>query len=168
VDPPSGATGESPTSICATAHSTVSQGLTAGISDNIQHDVVDFAYGITVSTGATGYFEVPSAGVYKIIPSLQLNPTGNGNIHVWLKVNGANVDNTATYLAFKNGEYQVLTTEILLELNANDQVQVWAQSSVTGAVIDYIPAGGAVGNTYPAAPGVITNMYKLRDAVVSP
>jgi hypothetical protein len=87
---------------------------------------------------------------------------------VWLKVNGVNVDNTGTYLAFKQNEYQVFTTEILLELNANDQVQVWAQSSVTGAVIDYIPAGGSSGNTYPAAPGIITNMYKLRDAVVSP
>ena len=161
---PVGATGDPPTSICATAHSTASQSFTADISENIQHDVVDFAYGITVTTGPTGYFEVPSAGVYKIIPSLQLNPTGNGHIHVWLKMNNTNVDNTGTYLAFKNGELQVFTTEILLELQANDQVQVWAQPSVTGGVIQSIAAGGISPNDYPAAPGIITNMYKLRDA----
>jgi hypothetical protein len=166
VDPPSGATGESPTSICATARSTAGQSFTANVSENVQHDVFDFAYGIIGTTGPTGYFEVPSAGVYKIIPSLQINPSGNGHLHMWLKVNGGNVDNTATYVAFKSGDYQVLTTEILLELNANDQVQVWAQPSVSGAVVDYIPAGGSSGNTYPAAPGIITNMYKLRDAVV--
>ena len=168
VDLPSGATGESPTSICATARSTASQGFTTDISENIQHDVVDFAYGITATTGPTGYFEVPSAGVYKIIPSLQINPTGNGHLHVWLKVNGTNVDNTGTYLAFKQNEYQVFTTEILLELNANDQVQVWAQPSVTGGVIQYIAAGGTPPNDFPAAPGIITNMYKLRDVPLVP
>jgi multisubunit Na+/H+ antiporter MnhF subunit len=62
---------------------------------------------------------------------------------------------------YKN-EKQVFTTEILLELNANDKVQVWAQASVSGAVIDYIPVGGTGPNNYPAAPGIITNMYKLR------
>jgi hypothetical protein len=159
-----GSPAEAPTSICATARSAASQGLTANVSENIQHDEVDFAYGITASTGPSGYFEVPSAGVYKIIPSLQINPTGNGHLHVWLKVNGTNADNTATYLAFKNGEYQVFTTEILLELQANDQVQVWAQSSVTGGVIQYIGAGGTSPDDYPAAPGIITNIYKLRDA----
>ena len=87
---------------------------------------------------------------------------------MWLKVNGGNVPNTATYVAFKSGDFQVLTTEILLELNANDQVQVWAQPSVTGGVIQTIAAGGVAPNDYPEAPGIITNMYKLRDAVVAP
>ena len=105
---------------------------------------------------------MPSAGVYKIIPSLQLNAPGNGDIHAWLKVNGENVANTATYMTFKNGEKHVLTTEILLQLNANDQVQVWGQSTVAGDIIQFIAAGGTSPNNYPAAPGIITNMYKLR------
>jgi hypothetical protein len=94
--------------------------------------------------------------------SLQLNGTGNGNIHCWIKVNNANVPNTTTYMTFKNGDKNVLTTEILLQLNANDQVQVWAQSPLSGNVIEYIAAGGTSPNDYPAAPGIITNMYKLR------
>jgi hypothetical protein len=157
-----GPTGPSSTAICATAYSTSSQSFTGGTSANVKHDVFDFAYGITGAIGATGYFQVPSAGVYKIIPSLQLNAAGNGNIHVWLKVNDQNVANTTTYLTFKNNEKQVFTTEILLELEANDKVQVWAQSSVTGGVIEFISASGTAPDNYPAAPGIITNMYKLR------
>jgi hypothetical protein len=82
---------------------------------------------------------------------------------VWIKVDGENVPNSATYMSFKNGDHDVLTTEILLELNANEKVQVWVQSSTAAATIDYIAAGGTGPNDlYPAAPGVITNIYKLR------
>jgi hypothetical protein len=157
-----GPTGATTTSICASAYSTGSQSLVANVSESLQHDVVDFQYGISVVTGATGYFQVPSAGVYKIIPSLQLNGVGNGNIHCWIKVNDVNVPNTTTYMTFKNADKHVLTTEILLELNANDKVQVWTQANVSGSVIQYIAAGGTSPNDYPAAPGIITNMYKLR------
>jgi len=65
-------------------------------------------------------------------------------------------------MTFKNGDKHVLTTECLLELLANDQVQTWTQANVTGNVIEYIAAGGAGANSYPAAPGIITNMYKIR------
>jgi len=157
-----GPTGATTTSICASAYSTGSQSLVANVSESLQHDVVDFQYGISVVTGATGYFQVPSAGVYKIIPSLQLNGVGNGNIHCWIKVNDVNVPNTTTYMTFKNADKHVLTTEILLELNANDKVQVWTQANVSGSVIQYIAAGGTSPDDYPAAPGIITNMYKLR------
>jgi hypothetical protein len=148
----------SSTAICATAHSNASQSFTAGTSANLEHTVVDFQYGITVTTGTPGNFKVLIPGVYKIIPSLQLEAPNNGHIHVWLKVNGINVPNTTTYLTFKNGEYQVFTTEILLELDADDEVQVWAQSSVNGNILQFIGPG----TDYPAAPGIITNMYKLR------
>lgn len=151
-----------PTNICATVFSTSDQPFTANISMNLLYDTVGFAYGITVSTGATSYFQVPSAGVYKIIPSIQILPSNNGDLHIWLKVNNSNVANTTTYLTYKSNEKQVFTTEILLELNANDQVQLWAQSNRSGIIVDYIEAGGSVPNDYPAAPGIIINMYKLR------
>jgi hypothetical protein len=83
---------------------------------------------------------------------------------MWIKVDGVNVPNSATYMSFKNGDHHVLTTEILLELNANQKIQVWAQASTNAATIDYIAAGGTSPNDYPAAPGVITNMYLLRNA----
>jgi hypothetical protein len=151
-----------PTTICASAYSTADQSFTGGVAENIRHDAVLFSYGITTTTGTTGHFQVPSGGVYKIIPSLQLNPSAAGDMSIWIKVNGSNVANTATFISYKNGDKQVFTTEILLELLANDQVQVWGLTHGQDGLLDYIPSGGTAPDDYPAAPGVITNMYKLR------
>jgi len=151
-------TGSGVTSTCATAFSTSDQSLTAGTAALVLHDTVGFSYGITTTTGASGSFTVPSTGVYKIIPSLQCTGNGNGNITIWIKVNGSNVANSSTRTAFKQNDQTVITCEYLLELNAGDYVQVWALASSANCTIDYIPGE----DPYPAAPGVITNMYRIR------
>ena len=150
------------TSTCATAFSTSDQSLTAGTAALVLHDTVGFSYGITTTTGAGGSFTVPSTGVYKIIPSLQCLGAGNGEITIWIKVNGSNVTNSATRTAFKQNDEIVITCEYLLDLTAGDYVQVWALASSANCTIDYIAAGGSGANSYPAAPGVITNMYRIR------
>ena len=150
------------TGTCATAYSTADQTLTLDVAANIQHDVVGFAYGISVVTGANGYFKVPTAGVYKIIPSVQYLGSNNGELVVWIKVNGTNVPDSATLTHFKNNDEGIVTTEYLLELAANDEVQVWSIALNTGCDINYIAAGGSGANAYPAAPGIITNMYRIR------
>jgi hypothetical protein len=114
-----------------------------------------------VTTGANSYFQVPDTGIYKIIPSVQLLGVNNGAITVWIKVNGSNVPDTATLTHYKNGDEMVITCEYLLDLNTNDQVQVWCLAT-TNTAINYIAAGGSPPNDYPAAPGIITNMYRLR------
>jgi hypothetical protein len=155
-------TGSGLTSTCATAFSTADQSLVAGTAANVAHDTVPFSYGITVTTGANSYFQVPTAGVYKIIPSLQILGAGNGRVTIWIKVNGVTVPDSATLTLFKNGEESVVTCEYLLELAANAQVQVWAITASANANIEYHAAGGSGNNAYPAAPGVITNLYRIR------
>jgi hypothetical protein len=150
------------TGTCATAFSTADQTLVAGTAANVQHDVVPFSYGITLVTGANGYFRVPAAGIYKIIPSLQILGAGNGRVTIWIKVNGVNVPDSATLTLFKNGEESVVTCEYLLDLQQGDQVQVWAITASANCNIEYHPSGGSGANAYPAAPGVITNMYRIR------
>jgi len=151
------------TATTATAFSTSTQTMVAGTAANIAHDTVPFAYGgITVVTGANGYFQVPTAGVYKFIPSIQYKSAGNGKFTVWIKVNGNNVSNTATLLDAPNNTQGVFTTEFLLELNANDQVQFWGLATSFNLDITYIPAGGSGANSYPAAPGSIVNVYRIR------
>lgn len=151
-----------PTATCATAFSTSSQSLTAGTAALVRHDSVPFSYGIATTTGASGAFTVPSMGVYKIIPSLQCLGAGNGEITIWIKVNSTNIANTATNTHFKQNDEIVITCEYLLELDAGDSVQVWALAQSANCTIDYIAGGGSGANTYPAAPGVITNMYRIR------
>lgn len=155
-------TSSSLTSTCATAFSTADQTLTAGTAALVLHDTVGFSYGITTTTGAGGSFTVPTAGVYKVIPSLQCLGAGNGNVTIWIKVNGTNVDNTSTNTAFKQNDEVVITCEYLLSLNAGDSVQIWALATSANCTIDFIVAGGSGANAYPAAPGVITNMYRIR------
>ena len=155
-------TGSGVTGTCATAFSTLDQTLVAGTAANVVHSTVPFSYGITVVTGANGYFQVPTSGVYKIIPSLQILGAGNGRVTIWIKVNGANIPNSATLTLFKNGEESVVTCEYLLELNANDQVQIWAVSDSANCNVEYHASGGSGANAYPAAPGIITNMYRIR------
>lgn len=151
------------TSTCATAFSTSSQTLVAGTAANIAHDTVPFAYdGIVVVTGTNGYFQVPAKGVYKIIPSIQYLTAGNGSLTVWVKVNGTSVTNSATLLNTTNNNQGIFTTELLLELNANDQVQIWGLAQSQNCVVTYLAAGGSGANAYPAAPGIITNMYRIR------
>lgn len=154
--------GTSPTATCTTAFSTVDQSLVAGTAANIAHDTVPFSYGITVTTGANAAFVVPSTGVYKIIPSVQFLSGGNGSLTIWVKVNGSNVANSATLTLAKNGEEGIITCEYLLELNMNDSVQVWALAQSANMSINYIAGGGSGANAYPAAPGIITNMYRIR------
>lgn len=143
----------------ATALSTSDQLLTAGTAALVAHDTVPFTYDILISGGT---FTVLSGGVYKIIPSIQFLGQGNGTVTIWLKVNGSNIANTSTLTAFKNNDEGVITCEYLLELNAQDSVQVWALAVGANCLINYIAGSGTAPNAYPAAPGVITNMYRIR------
>jgi hypothetical protein len=145
----------------ASAFSTADQSFTANVAQNVAHDSVYFSNGITVTTGANSYFKVPSSGIYKIIPSVQMLGSNNGTITLWIKVNGTNVPDSATLTHYKQDDESIITCEYLLDLNANDEVQVWAVATTTTFKIHYISAGGTSPNNYPAAPGIITNMYQI-------
>lgn len=153
----------SPTATCATAFSTSDQTLAHGTAAVVAHDTVPFSYGITVTTGSDAKFTVSATGVYKIIPSIQyVGNNGNAGITIWLRVNGTDVANTSTYTVVKNGEEGVITCEYLLEMNAGDNVQICAIAKTQNVIVNYIEAGASPGYPYPAAPGIITNMYRIR------
>lgn len=154
---------EGSTATTATAYSTSDQTLTAGTAAVLAHDTVPFSYGIAVTTGANSSFTVPARGVYKIIPSFQyIGSGGNTGLTIWLRINGTNVPDTSTYTIAKNAEEGVITTEYLLEMNAGDSIQIVALTSTHNVLVNYIAGGGSGANAYPAAPGIITNMYRVR------
>jgi hypothetical protein len=132
-----------------------------GTAANIAHDTTNVSNGITVATGGSGYFTVPITGIYKLIYSIQILGVGNGNVAFWIKVGGTNVADTTTLTVFKNGEESIVCTEYILSLTGGNQVQVWGVSTAANCVLNYIAAGGTAPNNYPAAPGVITNLYRI-------
>jgi hypothetical protein len=156
-----GATGPTVTQVLASAFSTSDQVLVAGTAANIAIDTLAVSNGISVTTGGSGFFRVPSNGVYKYIYSLQNTGVGNGTIIVWIKVNGITLPNTATLALFRNNEENVIVTEFLLSLNANDTVQLWGLAQSANVIVNFIAAGGTPPNDYPAAPGIVINMYRL-------
>lgn len=151
-----------PTETCASAFSTTDQTLVNGTAANIAHTNASLSYGITVTTGANSYFQVPTAGIYKIIPSIQYLGDANETLILWIKVNGSNVADTGTLTKIRNNEEGIITCEYLLDLSANAQVQVWGLAQGHNGTINYIAGGGSAPNAYPASPGVITNMYRIR------
>lgn len=154
---------DAPTATCATAYSTTDQTLAHGTAAVIAHDTIPFSYGITVTPGADTKFTVPATGIYKLIPSIQyIGVGGNTALTIWLKVNGTNVPDSSTYTVVKNAEEGVITTEYLLAMNAGDYVQIVAIAATQDVTVNYIAGGGTGADAYPAAPGIITNMYRIR------
>jgi hypothetical protein len=103
-------------------------------------------------------FQVTNSGVYKLLYSIQFEGTSNGQLAVWVVVNGNPVANSSTYTAFKNGDEGIITCEYIVSLNAND-VWEWNCEAVGGSVdLAVIPATPSI----PLAPSIITNAYRLR------
>ena len=148
-----------PTSVLMSAFSNTDQTLVAGVAANVAHTTVSVNNGILLeSPGPSSYFLILRRGTYKIIPSLQFLGAQKSILYIWLKVNGVNVPDSTTATVFQNNDEGVVTTEYILNLDKGDTVQVWAYDATRNVTVNHIDAAGP----YPAAPGIITNMYALR------
>jgi hypothetical protein len=148
-----------PTSVLMSAYSVTDQTLVAGVAANVAHTNIVTNNGIALeSPGPASYFLIERRGTYKIIPSLQFLGTQKSILYIWLKVNGINVPDSTTATVFQNNDEGVVTTEYILELDKGDSVQIWAYDATRNVTVNHIDAAGP----YPAAPGIITNMYALR------
>jgi hypothetical protein len=151
---------KNPTETLISAYSTTIQTITAPTP--ILHDGISISNLINPATPAPGFsgFVPTYTGIYKAMYSIQfLGITGNDTLIVWAVVNGTAVADSATYTAFKNNDTGVIVTELIVPLNAGDVFE-WYAATQGGTPVDiqyYAPVP-----PIPAAPGIITNMYKLR------
>ena len=157
-----GSAGSSYTETFITAdNSNTSQTITAGTPTLIDHYAVPLSNRISASPPATTpfqSFEVTDAGTYKLLYSVQFLADGNGEIAVWLVVNGSPVVNTATYTAFKNGDEGVITCEFIVALASGDTWS-WGVEAI-GSNVDLEVIAPTL--SIPVAPAIITNAYRLR------
>jgi hypothetical protein len=152
-----------PTETFITAdNSNTTQTITAGSPTLIDHYNVSLSNGISASPPATTpfqAFEVATSGTYKLLYSVQfLGTSGNGEIAVWLVVNGSPVVNTSTYTAFKNGDEGVITCEFIVQLTAGDTWS-WGVETI-GSNVDLVVIAPTL--SIPTCPAIITNAYRLR------
>ena len=134
----------------------------------VTYDVSDFLDGITLSSGSR--LTVPNAGVYNVTYSIQFKNTTNAvqDIDIWLRKNGTDVPDTNSRFSIAarkgagNPSHLIATTPIMVELAANDYVQVVWHVTDTGVSIEHFPAVTAVPGTTPAHPATPSAIVQVE------
>ena len=131
----------------------------------ITMNTVDVADGITLVDDSK--MTVPNAGKYNLQFSFQFKNTNNTqeDATIWLRVNGSDLANSATQYtiaARKSASifgYGVASLTFLLDLAANDYVEmVWLPTS-TSVTLEHLPA--SLSPAYPAIPSVVACMIQV-------
>jgi hypothetical protein len=132
----------------------------------ITYNLADVTNGIALVIGSPSQIRVSKTGLYQVQFSIQFDKSGGGTSQVdaWLRKNGTDIPDSATQVvvAGTNGE-TVMTVPYMLNLNANDFIEVvFASTDATVAVTSF-PAWTTPGNPYnrPAVPSIITNVQLL-------
>ena len=137
--------------------------ITAGTV--ITYNTQDVSDGVTLVNNSE--VTVPNTGKYNLQFSAQFKNVENAQqeVVVWLKINGIDLPNSATIYtvpARKNASimgYNVASLTFLLDLNANDYVEVSWLPSIATVTIENLPA--SVSPAYPAIPSIILTMLQV-------
>jgi hypothetical protein len=116
-------------------------------------DTTDLSAGVTIGSPTSRVY-VDRANVYNIQFSAQLDNTSGGNhlIHIWLRVNGADVANSASQVRLKGNDGELVAAwNFLYSLNAGDYFELMWSVSDTAVQITAAAAAAPV----PAIPSVI-------------
>lgn len=131
----------------------------------VTFNTTDVADGVTLVDNSK--ITVPNAGKYNLQFSLQFKNTNNAqeDATIWLRVNGLDLANSATQytiVARKSASifgYNVAALTFLLDLAANDYVQiVWVPTNTT-VTMEHLPA--SLSPAYPAIPSAIVAMIQV-------
>lgn len=128
-------------------------------------NTTDVADGVTLVSGSQ--ITVPNTGKYNLQFSSQFKNTNNAqeDVTVWLRINGVDLANSATQYTIPARKsagifgYGVASLTFLLDLSANDYVQlVWLPTNTT-VTIEALPS--SVTPAYPAIPSIIATMVQV-------
>lgn len=131
----------------------------------VTFNTTDVSDGITLVDGSK--ITVPANGIYSLQFSLQLKNTLNAqeDATVWLRINGADLPNSSTQYTVPARKsagifgYNVASLTFMLELNANDYVQIlWVPTNVS-VTIEALPA--SLSPVFPAIPSAIATMMQV-------
>jgi hypothetical protein len=131
----------------------------------VTYNTQDVSDGVTLANNSE--ITVPNTGKYNLQFSLQFKNLENAQqeVVVWLKVNGLDLANSATIYtipARKNANingFNVASLTFLLDLTANDYVEVFWLPSIATITMEHLPA--SVSPAYPAVPSAIVQMIQV-------
>ena len=102
---------------------------------------------------------IANTGRYKVLSSLQCDRTmgGNGDLEMWIAVNGTAVPNSATRLQINQNVETVLAVEWFLDITAGQSISIVLYSTSNGMRALSLPAAPPV----PAIPSIITTVVRI-------
>jgi len=143
-------------------HSEITQSATTADTALIMSaETTDFSVGVSVVDNSK--ITVSSGGTYNFQFSSVFQKTQGGSIEfvsVWPRINGINVDWSNTDISMaNNNELIVAAWNFVLELNANDYVElVWSSTSNQMLMVAIPPQ---VSPTRPGTPSVIMTLTQI-------
>jgi hypothetical protein len=134
----------------------------------VTYDQSDFLDGVTLSSGSR--LTVPDAGVYTVSFSIQFKNTTNDiqDIDIWLRKNGTDIPDTNSRFSIParkgsgNPSHLIAVTPVMVELAANDYIQIMWHVTDTGVSIEHFPAVTAVPGTTPAIPATPSAIVQVE------
>ena len=131
----------------------------------VTFNTVDVADSVTLVDDSK--ITVPADGIYNLQFSIQFKNIGNTQEDptIWLKINGIDLANSATQYTIPARKsagifgYGVASLTFMLDLNANDYVEIYWVPTSTDITIEHLPA--SVSPAYPAIPSVIACMLQV-------
>jgi hypothetical protein len=115
-----------------------------------------------VSYSNSSRIAVSTKGTYLVVASFQLSKSSGSaeeEIYFFLRKNGTNIDATG-YKEFIKSVPKILTASWILNLNANDYIEIAWWSSDIHAQLEFIPAGTGT-PVYPSSPSALVSVNAI-------
>lgn len=134
----------------------------------VTYDQSDFLDGITLSSGSR--LTVPYDGIYNVMFSIQFQNTTNDvqDIDIWLRKNGTDIPATNSQFSIParkssgSASHMIATTPLMVELAANDYIQLMWHTTSTSVSMEHFPAVTAVPGTTPAVPATPSAFVQVQ------
>jgi hypothetical protein len=124
----------------------------------VTYDTSDFPDGIFLSNSSR--LNVTHEGIYQFTFSIQFENTDNATetVNIWFRKNGTNVPNSNSSFSLPARKsaginaYLIAVTPFMIDLNANDYIEIIWRTSSTAVSIQQLPAVAASPGVTPAIP----------------
>lgn len=136
---------------------TTTQSGSANTAYAFKFDTVDILDGVFLS-GSTG-LQAGYTGIYNVQWSGQLvQGAGSADVTVWLRKNGINVTGSGGRVTMPSNSKLLPAWNYVLELQANDVIELMWGSTASDTTWAYLPASGI----YPACASIIATITQVK------
>ena len=138
-------------------YSTGSITATANTSGSFQFDTSLGVNAIAITSGS--HINIDKTATYNFQFSIQISQGSQAaDVAVWLKKNGINVSDTATYVTVPSNQKYLMALNLWDSGNAGDYYELAYQSTNNNTTFATIPASGNI----PRSPGIILTINQVR------